>query len=67
MSYNPSIATMIEQLSACLQLNEEDDTLNDWERKFLRSIIKQTPHRDTTRLSIKQVDIIEQMWKRRYA
>lgn len=59
-----SVASMIEQVSGMLGT----DDLNDWESGFVASVVERIGERkDTTRLSAKQVETVERIWRKHFA
>lgn len=59
-----SVASMIEQVSGMLGT----DDLTDWESGFVESLIERIGERkDTTRLSTKQVEAVERIWRKHFA
>lgn len=56
-----SIGTMIEQLSAMLGT----DDLNPWETQFIQTV--QRHQKNTTALTERQVDKIEQLYDKHFA
>lgn len=61
----PSIGTMIEQLEGL----RDTDALTDWENEFVTSVVIRywTAHKNTTALSAKQVEKIENIWRKHFA
>lgn len=61
----PSIATMIEQLDGL----RDTDALTDWENEFATSVVAryQDANKDTRALSAKQVEKIENIWRKHFA
>lgn len=59
-----SIAAMVDQIAGMLGTAD----LNDWESGFVDSIIERIGDRkDTTRLSPRQVEIVERIWRKHFA
>ena len=59
-----SIGATIEQLSGMLGT----DDLNEWETGFVESIVERIGDRkDTSRLSEKQVETAERIWRKHFA
>lgn len=61
----PSIGTMIEQLDGL----RDTDALTDWENEFVTSVVAryQGANKDTRALSAKQVEKIENIWRKHFA
>lgn len=59
-----SIGAMIEQVSGMLGT----DDLTDWESDFVQSISDRIGERkDTARLSERQVEMVERIWRKHFA
>ncbi len=59
-----SVASMIEQVAGMLGT----DDLTEWESSFVESIVDRIGERkDTTRLSPKQAEIAERIWRKHFA
>lgn len=60
-----SIDQMLQRLSGLLGT----DDLTDWEQEFLSSVIARVHanHGDTTRLSERQVDVVERLFNKHFA
>lgn len=59
-----SIGAMVEQVSGMLGTRD----LNDWEAGFVESIVERIGDvKDTSRLSSRQVEIVERIWRKHFA
>ena len=59
-----SLATMLQQIVGLLGTKD----INEWETRFIESVRGALPpHGQTTALSDKQADKIEQIWERHFA
>jgi hypothetical protein len=59
-----SLGTMVKQITALHDTSE----ITAWENSFVESLATQTRNgEDTTRLSDKQIDIVERIWRKHFA
>lgn len=58
-----STATMVEQLEGLLGT----DDLSDWETGFVESMVEARDHQHLLRLSGKQVEILDRLYRKHFA
>lgn len=59
-----SLGAMVEQIAGMLGT----DDLTDWETGFVDSIVERIgERRDTTRLSPRQAETVERIWRKHFA
>jgi hypothetical protein len=64
MTRSVSLGVMVKQLSGLLDTND----LNEWEQTFVGDIAHRTREgEDTTRLTERQVGVIERIWSKHFA
>lgn len=58
-----STTIMIQRLEGCMGTGD----LSDWEEQFVRSLVQLLESGEVTRLSEKQLDILERLYGRHFA